>query len=150
MQCVEVCPDKVLEFFQNASKMGHHSMKAVVCHGNCGIPRIMNVFIRFRKSLTVFPDPQLGARMCISRPCRTRTHAPETNLAALEKGADCQGCYPVARKIGMPPLFGYFQDGRRISGGRTQLLRINCPGPQKVRSFRVGKGHLEYQHVFGI
>jgi len=79
----------------------------------------------------VFPDPQLGARMCIFRPCRIRTHGPETNLTALKKGVNCQRCYPVARKRGVPPLFRYLQERRRCPGG-TRVFCIKCP--QKVRS----------------
>ena len=41
----------------------------------------------------VFPDPQLGARMCISGPCRTRTHGPEFKFGARGRGSNW--CYPV-------------------------------------------------------
>jgi len=99
----------------------------------------------------VFPDPQLGARMCISRLCRLRTHGPETNLAALKNGLDCQRCYPVARKRGVPPLFRCLQEGRRCPGG-TQVLRIKCP--QKVWSFIekviwIFNTFLEYSRIRG-
>jgi len=70
--------------------------------------------------------------MHISESCRTLTNGPEPHLAVLNKGIDCQGCYPVAKKRGVPPLFRYLQEGRRCPGG-TQVLRIN--GPQKVKNF---------------
>jgi len=56
--------------------------------------------------------------------------------------------YPAARKIGVPPLCIYLQEGRRTSGawGRTQLLRINCP--QKVRSFIDSEKVIENINTF--
>ena len=71
----------------------------------------------------VFPDPQLGAKMCISGPCWTRTHGPELP----DWGRGSEWCYPVRSLLGKKWAFRPFQIilAGHWSGG-TQVLIVNC------------------------
>jgi len=102
-------PTKFFEFFQNAPKMGQHSMMAVVCHGNCGIPRIMNVFLRVWKYHGV-SRPAIGGEDMHFRTLSDSYPRSRNQLDGAGKRRRLSGvCYGVATTSRHLKIIGLFR-----------------------------------------